>query len=150
MAGEICAFFGHRDAPLVGPLADKMEEVVQGLINRGVAEYWLCSEGLFDNLARITLKQFQQRYRHLYLCYLPARRVAKSKEEWIMENYEIIFPREVEDAPWRLAVVKRNDFIIENADIFVCYVVHNCGGAYEAMHKALKKHKEVINLATLI
>lgn len=48
------------------------------------------------------------------------------------------------------AIEIRNREMVNRADLIICYVQNNKGGAYKAMKYALKQNKQVINLAELI
>ena len=51
--------------------------------------------------------------------------------------------------PKRFAISKRNLWMAQAADLVICYVEHDWGGAYKACHRAARMKKEVINLAPL-
>lgn len=48
------------------------------------------------------------------------------------------------------AIQIRNREMVDRADLVICYVEHNEGGAYKTMKYALKQNKQVINLAELL
>jgi len=41
----------------------------------------------------------------------------------------------------------RNREMVERADLIICYIEHNRGGAYQAIQYAEKRGKTIINLA---
>ena len=45
------------------------------------------------------------------------------------------------------AITKRNRWMVEQADLFICYVEREEGGAYTALKYAKKLEKNIINLA---
>ena len=45
------------------------------------------------------------------------------------------------------AIQKRNQCMIDRADLVVVYVNHSSGGSYQAMHYAERKGKRILNLA---
>ena len=47
----------------------------------------------------------------------------------------------------KLAIPKRNEWMVEQADLVICYIEREIGGAYKAVQYADKLGKEVINLA---
>ena len=47
----------------------------------------------------------------------------------------------------RFAITYRNRFMIEKSDFVIVYVEHSWGGAYSAYKYALKKGKQIYNLA---
>ena len=53
----------------------------------------------------------------------------------------------IEKTPYRFAINKRNEWMIDNSDLIISYVKYNHGGAYNAIRHARKKKKRIINLA---
>lgn len=53
----------------------------------------------------------------------------------------------IENVPYRLAIIKRNEWMIDNADLIISYVKFNCGGAYKTLQYARKNGKSIVNLA---
>lgn len=45
------------------------------------------------------------------------------------------------------AIAKRNEWMVERADLILCYIERESGGAYKAVKYAIKLGKEVVNLA---
>ena len=134
-----------------GHIEQHLEEVVRGLITQGVDEFWLCEQGAFDCLARLVLKELKKEFKGISLCLLPAYHPTDAKMDWIDEqDYDLIYPDEVANAPAQVAILRRNDYIAKNADYIVCYITHNSGGAYKAVQKAKKYNKKIINLAEYI
>ena len=46
----------------------------------------------------------------------------------------------------KAAITRRNEWMIENCDLLVCFIEHNSGGAYKAMRYGEKLGIETINL----
>ena len=69
-----------------------------------------------------------------------------------MEHYEkyydsVIIPECIAKTHPKGAITKRNRWMIEQADLFICFVEHEEGGAYTALKYAKKLGKKIINLA---
>ena len=66
-----------------------------------------------------------------------------------MEDFEKYYDRV--DIPIsahpKLAITKRNEWMAEQADLILCYIERESGGAYKAVQYAKKLGKELINLA---
>lgn len=147
---KICAFFGHRDTVITTELEQKFEQHVINLINQGITEFWCCNEGNFDWLSRMVLLRIKQQYSHICLCYICAYnpdKYAKSHQNWLENHFDIIYPDEVAETFPKYAITKRNNYIADNADIILCYIKYNTGGAYLAVKRAQKQGKTIINLA---
>ena len=71
-----------------------------------------------------------------------------------MEYYEayydnVMIPECIGRTHPKGAITKRNRWMVEACDLFICYVEREDGGAYTAMKYAKKLEKKVINLAKI-
>ena len=62
-------------------------------------------------------------------------------------NYDGTFYPPLEKVPRRFAISKRNEYMVNEADIVVAYVTHDWGGAAKTLAYARRKQKEIINYA---
>ena len=148
---SICAFFGHRDAPMVGQIETHLIEIARNLILNDVDEFWLCEQGSFDCLSRLVMKELKKEFDWINLYILPTYYPSNAKLDWMYDNdYELLYPDEVAKVPPQVAILRRNEYIAKNADYIVCYITHKSGGAYKAVEKAKKYDKKIINLAEYI
>ncbi|MBQ3483070.1 MAG: hypothetical protein IJA78_02730 [Clostridia bacterium] len=53
----------------------------------------------------------------------------------------------LENVPLRFAIRKRNEWMVDQADLVIAYVAHKYGGAYQTPEYARRKKKIIINLA---
>ncbi len=58
---------------------------------------------------------------------------------------EIVYPS-IENVPYKFAISKRNEYMIDCADLVIAYIDHTWGGAYNTYLYALRKGKMIINL----
>lgn len=146
----ICAFFGHRDTPYTEELEKKLEQTVRNLINLGFDEFWCCEQGTFDWLTRMVMQSLKKEYPFIVLCYVcpyNPDKYSKLRQKSLADRYEVIYPDVVASVPPQVAIVRRNRYIADNADVIVCYIRHNSGGAYKAVKAAERRGIEIINLA---
>ncbi len=59
---------------------------------------------------------------------------------------DTIVPEGVENAHPRYAIVYRNNWMIDHSDYVIAYVTHTFGGAYQAVERARKKGKIMIQI----
>lgn len=138
----VCSFFGHRDAPT--EIRDKLQEILVELIeNHGADIFYIGNNGNFDAMARSILAKLKLIYPNIeftvVLAYLPTKREHKAE-------YETIYPEGLENTPPKFAILKRNEWLVENSDIVITYVNRSWGGASRFKRLAEKKGKTVINL----
>ncbi len=146
---KICAFFGHRDTPITPDIENRLEKLLYKLLEQGVNEFWCGDQGNFDWLSRIVLKKIQNKHPNVIICYIAAYNpclFSKEKQQWIENNFDILFPDEVAQCHPKYALKQRNRFVCKNADIIICYVEHMYGGAFEAVQIAKKLNKKIINI----
>lgn len=69
------------------------------------------------------------------------------KNESTLALFDSTLYPSIERTPRHFAIVKRNEWMINNADFLIAYVVYNWGGAYKTFEYAKrKKHTSVINI----
>ena len=56
----------------------------------------------------------------------------------------------IENVPPKFAILKRNEWMMANADLIITYVKHNYGGAYRSLQVAKRKRKKIININDLL
>ena len=148
---KICAFFGHRDVVLSGYYEHVLEKVCRKLIDeQGVYEFWFTNNGECDFYARrILLDMKENNYPEIDVCIMPAYNLSDGLFDVLSEKYLLLFPEELYHIPWKAAIVKRNEYMVKNADIILCYITRHYGGAYKAVKLAEKLKKKIINIAEL-
>ncbi|MCM1166823.1 MAG: hypothetical protein NC299_13165 [Lachnospiraceae bacterium] len=140
----VVSFFGHKDTPsTVKPF---LEQTVQRLIEENEDITFLVgTHGAFDLMAQSVLKQALKRYPriicYIVLAYVP---VGDSSERYISPT---LVPEGIESVPKRFAITFRNNYMVKECDTVICYITHDWGGAWEFVHKARQKGKNIINLA---
>lgn len=139
-----CCFFGHRDAPsCVGAALD---DLLSSLVAQGVTCFYVGCEGAFDALVLCALKKLQKRFPHIVyrivLAYIPVK-----TSPFLPEDASCtLFPEGIENVPPKYAVLRRNDWMVAHADVVVCYVSRQWGGAAQSVSKACRQGKPILNL----
>lgn len=62
---------------------------------------------------------------------------------------EVEICQESASGHFKSAIQKRNRHMVDRADLLVCYVEHESGGAYQTMQYAVKTGKKIINIHEL-
>lgn len=142
-----CTFFGHRETPAnIYPLIKKV--LVSLIENNGADDFYVGNNGAFDKMVKKALKELQTQYPHIHytivLSYFPVDKKATE------ENYtNVIYPDCLHAVPPRYAILKRNQWMVEQADTVITFVQYSFGGAFKSKAFAQKKHKKVIELSVL-
>lgn len=138
---KTCTFFGHRDTPVdVLPL---LQAVVEELIEEeDVGMFYVGNQGAFDQMALSVLKRMKRlhpRIRYgIVLEKLPHRRDFLPSNSMMPEGLELVHPR--------YAIARRNEWMVDRADVVVTHVTRDWGGAARYADRAKRQHKQVINL----
>lgn len=140
------ALFGHRDFCQHKRLDDTLSPLIKELLRtKAFVEFYIGRDGEFDIYAASIIKRVQTAMGtenselNLVLPY-----VRKD-----IEYYEKYYDRvsiPISAHP-KLAITKRNKWMVEQADIVFCYIERKKGGAYASIRYAETLGKAVLNLA---
>ncbi len=147
---KICCFAGHANIPDKEELKIKLRtEIINLIENEKVTTFYNGVKGEFDWLCAHTVDELREKYPFIksywVLSYMP-----KEKDEYTERISKIfddtVYP-DIENVPQRFAILKRNEWMINNSDFLIAYV-HRLGGAHKTLEYAQKKkHIKVINIA---
>lgn len=148
------AFFGHRYLDDFFRVEFLVEEQIRKMIvEKEYVDFLVGRNGDFDQCVSSTVHRTWKNYRDdnsslvLLLPYLTAEYTNNQKNfDDYYSNVEISYAAAA--AHPKAAIQIRNREMVDRADLIVCYVERNEGGAYKAMKYALSIDKPVINLAT--
>lgn len=138
----IVTFCGHRDVTNETEVKKQLVEIIKSLILRGAKEFYLGGYGHFDLLAAKAVKQLQKDYPQIQsILILP----------YLNHNYSAamydasIYPP-IENTPKKFAILKRNERMVDAADIVIAYVKYPFGGATKTLEYAQKRKKEIVEI----
>lgn len=141
-----CTFIGHRNCPR--EIKELLYNTIEKLIvQKGVTSFYVGTQGGFDKLVYEVLCELKTKHRikvFVVLAYLD--RVSKD------EYYDVektIFPEELTNVPLRLAIRRRNSYMINQADHIVAFLNTAFTNTYKNTEEAVKKKKNIINLGSL-
>lgn len=143
----ICAFFGHKDTP--ESVKPALEAAVKQIIERySDTTFYVGNNGNFDRMVLSVLKSLSEDFPTIsYSVILAYLSISKSSE---FDGLSTIYPEGIECVPKKYAISYRNDWIVRQSDMVICYITHNYGGAAKFVEKARKNGKIVYNLALRI
>ena len=105
--------------------------------------------GAFDRFAARCVKEAQKTAKNLRNCLVvPHLTVAMQRELKERDDFfdEVIYPA-LENVPPKYAILRRNEWMAERADLVIGYITHNFGGAAKTWQYAKRKGIPLINLA---
>ena len=150
------AFFGHRyiDNPL--KVEELLEEQIRKLINeKEYVDFLVGRNGEFDQCVSSTVLRVRKNVRDdnsalvLMLPYSTAEYL--NNEKYFHDYYtDVEISYEASKAHPKSAIQIRNREMVDRADLVICYIEHNAGGAYNTVKYASEQNKPIINLADCI
>lgn len=136
-------FCGHSDKYYGEDVRKRLHDTVEELIKEGAKEFLLGGYGSFDCMAAGVVRNLQQKYPNirstLVIPYL-------DRKYDILDYYDASIYPPIEKAPKRLAIIKRNEWMVDISDVLVAYVDHDWGGAARTYAYAVRRKKIIINL----
>ena len=146
------AFFGHSTVTNFTDTKDLLYKAVKNVItDEEKVTFYLGGYGDFDNIAARAGRELKSERKGIEVVFVtPYLTPSQQKKIREMEDSRLydssIYPP-LENVPPRLAIIKRNEWMAENADVILAYVKHSHGGAFRALTYAQRKGKKIINLA---
>ena len=140
---SVCTFFGHSECH--GLDMAVLRAAIENLIKQGADTFLVGNQGQFDGMVLSCLRSLWQQYGHIRYSVVLAYMPAGEKNGADMEN--TLYP-EIEGHP-RFAIERRNRYLIDNADMVLCYVDHTWGGAYKFAKMARSRGLTVVNIGKI-
>lgn len=124
-----------------------LQEVLLREIKGKEVEFYVGGYGKFDDFALKTVLNYKKTYSNAKVYFItPYLYKGYSKTEYFKNTVDgIIFP-EIEKVPPKYAIIKRNEWMIDKADLVIAFVKFSWGGARRTLDYAKKKKKKIINL----
>ena len=108
------------------------------------AELLIGDYGRFDAFAWECGKKYQEIHPRTKIVFVTPYLQPTKREN---DQYDAIVYPPLEHIPLRFAILRRNEWMVEQADCVIAYVRHEWGGAYKTYCHAQKKQKEIYHLA---
>ena len=140
-----CTFLGHRDCPdfVESKLVSAIEEIIAGA---GVDTFYVGTEGRFDYLAYMALCKLEKLY-PIRVWVVPPY-LNQTGKTLYYDSQKTVFPDCLTTTPPRFAIQKRNEFLLQKADFFICYLEVPYSNTYIFVKKAKKRNLKIINLGS--
>ena len=144
----VVTFCGHNGM-LNNSVDKKLEEALRSVLCEDpAAVFYLGGYGSFDNLCNEELKKLQEEFpllRRIYVSpYLDPENSRLQKAKLFYD--ESLYPFTDRVLP-KYAIIKRNQWMVDKADLLIAYVEHSWGGATMTLEYAIKRHKKRLRFA---
>lgn len=148
----VCSFFGHRDAHLAATTLSDLKAHLTMLIDKhSVAVFYCDFYGTFDNVCANLVRELQCDFPHIKLCAItPYILTSYNNRNQILRECsdELIYP-DIEHVPYRFAIAKRNEWMVNQSAFVITLVNHSWGGAHSCYKKAVSLDKCCTNFGSL-
>ncbi len=145
----IISFFGHSNFRRDPKYERKLLNCLYEKVGDRLAYMYFGGYGEFDDFAYECCKKYKQTHPNVVLVFLTPYITLENQRNHLdcrkTQYDEIIYP-EIERRPLKYAILYRNQWMAEQADLSIFAVKHSWGGAYKAYQYAIKKKKSVFNL----
>lgn len=136
----IITFCGHRSIRAEDNVSAWLEHTLRGLIAQGATTFYLGGYGAFDILANRVLLRLKTEYPKLEnILIIPY--IDQPRDE---SAYSSTLYPPLETVPKRLAIARRNEWMIAQSDVVLAYVWQPTGGAAKTLEYARQKKKQVL------
>ena len=146
----IITFAGHREIHKGINFKEKILSAIMENIKDRTVYFYCGGYGEFDNMcARIVyeLKSENPGFKSVFVTpYISSARIAELQSDFL---YDEILYADLERVPPRLAILRRNEYMVDKADLVIAYVDFKQGGAYKTLTYAKRKGKQIINLGKI-
>ena len=149
------SFVGHSVVPLKNRVIEEVKAQLRECAKKSERiTCYLGGYGDFDELCAFACREMKEEYAGIETVYVtPYMGLNEQKKIKCAEKYGIydasIYPL-IENVPPKFAIIRRNEWMMVNADLIIAYVAHNYGGAYKSLQIAKKREKKIINIYELM
>lgn len=146
----IITFLGHRSLYNVGDLLEKVQNTIlehSDLNER--TDFYCGGYGDFDNLCARACQSLKKRAPGWEIVFITPYIIDLQQQKRLIASdlYDSILYPPLENVPLKFAISKRNEWMVNQADLIIAYVQHSFGGAYKSLEYARRKKKRILNLA---
>ena len=111
-------------------------------------DFYLGGYGKFDCFALACARRYKEYHKNARLVFITPYlgKWLNERKDMLGQYYDEIVCPEIEHVPQKFAIIKRNEWMVDQADYVFCYVRTHYGGAYRTLLYANKHKKPYINL----
>lgn len=132
-------FCGHAEIAQADDVRRWLIRTIEPLILDGADTFYVGGYGAFDSLVAAVLRELRKTYQHIQIVLV----LAYLNRNINTVGYDSTLYPELEAVPPRFAISKRNERMVEMADVVVAYVTHGWGGAAKTLEYAKRKRKTI-------
>lgn len=135
-------FCGHGKLMYDENVKNRLSNELEKLIKGGADTFYLGGYGNFDGLASGVLTKLKEKYPGIKRI----RVIPYLNRDYYMKNYDQSLYPPLESVPYKFCISKRNEWMVKNSEMLICYIEFTFGGAYNTFKYAKRRGKPIINL----
>ena len=147
----IITFIGHSTLPTKINIEKRVRTAILSRVPKGERVQFYCGGyGEFDTLCARVAHQVKGEFAAGETVYITPYLHGEERLKRIMESglYDSSLYPPLENVPYRYAVVRRNEWMVRQADLILSYVVYPWGGAAKTLAYARRKKQDILDLTT--
>ena len=130
------------------------EQIKSAIVNEDFVTFYIGGYGDFDSICAQVCKELKQERPGIEVVYVtPYISLSEQSKIDDLKRFGLcdstIYPP-IENIPPRFAILKRNEWMMTNADLIIAYVKYNSGGAYKSLQIAKRREKRIINICDIL
>lgn len=137
----LVSFCGHSQVADSAAVADRLGIIIESLIQEGADEFYLGGYGEFDSMAAVAVRNAKAKHPHITSTLV----IPYLDRDYNPDLYDGSTYPPLETVPRRFAISKRNEWMMDAADVIVAYITHDWGGAATTHKYAKRKKKRIIS-----
>ena len=140
----VVTFCGHRSIYYQDRevIKKRLFEELENLIKQGATEFLLGGYGSFDILCAHIVDALKLKYPHIKSILV----IPYLNREYDTRLYDCTEYPPIEKTPLKFAISRRNEYMVNKADVVISYVDHSWGGAATTLDYARRKKKHIISV----
>ena len=138
----VITFVGHSDYRYREEDEKTVLTFLEETVGNKPCEFFLGGYGAFDSFAKKWCIEYKKTHPNVKLTLV----IPYLNREYNAEGYDGTIYPPIETVPKRLAISRRNAFMVGKADYVIAYVLY-CGGARNTLDIAVRENKKILNLA---
>lgn len=151
----IVTFCGHRNVSDNAIITDRLTDAITNLFLEATTDnvpisFYCGGYGEFDRLAENVIDRVRNNFPNtrcekIFVTPYITQSYQYRNEQMKRRFNDIIYPP-IENVPYRYAIIRRNEWMIDSADIIIACVKYSWGGAARTLEYARRKRKNIIQI----
>ena len=144
----VITFCGHSNFSSNFGDEERLLNLIEAVAQNMQVDFYLGGYGAFDAFALKCSKKYKELHPNAKLIFVTPYldNWLNHRKDVLEKTYDMILFPEIEHVPKKFAILKRNEWMVNQADYVFSYVKNHFGGAYRTLLYAHKHKKAYTNL----